>query len=145
MFRCISQVIGIAALGIVLGMPATAGQPQVAPPNITGEWTGIWGPFSPAENTGLAKEKCKALDCTVVRQDSSWQATFQGECGRPYKYTIKMTGRPAGDSVLFKGTTDLSEKDGGVYDWIGRATDREFIGFYTSAKYTGAFRLTRKK
>jgi hypothetical protein len=56
-----------------------------------------------------------------------------------------MDGRQAGEVVLFKGTTDLGEKDGGVYDWIGRATDKEFIGFYTSAKYAGVFRLTRKK
>jgi hypothetical protein len=56
-----------------------------------------------------------------------------------------MTGRPSSEAVLFKGTTDLGEKDGGVYDWIGRATDREFVGFYTSANHTGAFRLTRKK
>jgi hypothetical protein len=56
-----------------------------------------------------------------------------------------MDGRQAGAVVLFKGTTDLGPKDGGVYDWIGRATDKEFVGFYTSAKYSGAFRLTRKK
>src|SRR5947209_4318247 len=85
------------------------------------------------------------LDCTVVNKNGTWQATFEGECGRPYKYTIIMEGRQAGDVVLFKGTTDLGEKDGGVYDWIGRATSQEFIGFYTSAKYTGTFRLTPKK
>jgi len=34
--------------------------------------------------------------------------------------------------VLFKGTADLGPKDGGVYDWIGRATEKEFVGFYTS-------------
>jgi hypothetical protein len=45
--------------------------------------------------------------------------------------------------VLFKGTVDLGEKDGGIYDWIGRADDREFVGFYTSAKYSGAFRMNR--
>jgi hypothetical protein len=81
----------------------------------------------------------------VVRKGDTWQATFEGECGRPYKYTIKMDGRQAGDVVLFKGTTDLGEKDGGVYDWIGRATQKEFIGFYTSAKYSGVFQLARKK
>jgi hypothetical protein len=30
-----------------------------------------------------------------------------------YKYTVKMDGRQAGDVMLFKGTTDLGEKDGG--------------------------------
>ena len=30
-------------------------------------------------------------------------------------------------------------------DWIGRATDKEFVGFFTSAYYTGTFNLTRAK
>ena len=44
-----------------------------------------------------------------------------------------MEGRAAGKTVLFKGTADLGPKDGGVYDWIGRATEKEFVGFYTNA------------
>ena len=52
----------------------------------------------------------------------------------------------AGLSFLdFKGTADLGQKDGGVYDWIGRAVDNEFVGFYTSAGYTGVFNMTRAK
>ena len=87
-----------------------------------------------------------ALDCRVVAADpKTWEATFWGDCGRPYKYTIKMLGRQAGDVVLFKGTVDLGPKDGGVYDWIGKATPKKFIGFYTSRKYTGTFELARKE
>jgi hypothetical protein len=56
-----------------------------------------------------------------------------------------MLGRAAGGAVLFKGTTDLGEMDGGVYDWIGRATSTEFLGFYTSGSHTGTFTLTRPK
>jgi hypothetical protein len=48
-----------------------------------------------------------------------------------------------GKAVLFKGTTDLGARDGGIFDWVGRATDKEFIGFYTSAYSTGVFSLTR--
>ena len=62
-----------------------------------------------------------------------------------YKYAIAMEGRAAGKTVLFKGTADLGSKDGGVYDWIGRATEKEFVGFYTNAYYTGVFTLTRTK
>ena len=115
------------------------------PPDIAGEWSGTWSTYSPAQGAVPAKEICKSLDCKVVFRDGVWAATFEGDCGRPYKYTIKMEGRQVGKAVMFKGTTDLGEKDGGVYDWIGRATDADFIGFYTSAKYTGVFRLTRKK
>ena len=49
----------------------------------------------------------------------------------------------AGSAVLFKGTADLGPKDGGVYDWIGRADDKEFVGFFTSGFYTGVFTMTK--
>jgi uncharacterized protein (TIGR03067 family) len=114
-------------------------------PIVVGEWTGTWGPLVPKPANPAAKSTEMLLDCTVSYKDGLWQATFEGECGRPYKYTVKMEGRQAGDVVLFKGTTDLGEKDGGVYDWIGRADPKEFVGFYTSAKYTGTFRLAPKK
>ena len=39
----------------------------------------------------------------------------------------------------------LGAKDGGVYDWIGRANEKEFVGFFTSAFYTGTFNLARAK
>jgi hypothetical protein len=115
------------------------------PPAIAGAWTGTWGPYSPDPNTASPYAKAQAkLDCKVVPlAEGKWQATFEGECGRPYKYTIQMLGRTAGSAVLFQGSADLGEKDGGVYDWIGRATDKEFVGFYTSQTHVGHFRLTR--
>ena len=59
------------------------------------------------------------------------------------KYTIKMEGRQVGKVVMFKGTTDLGANDGGVFDWIGRANEKEFVRFFTSAFYTGTFTLSR--
>ncbi len=120
------------------GEKIATGTPQVA-----GAWTGDWGPYDPAQGKALDKEKCKQLDCQVVLENGIWQATFEGECGRPYKYTIKMEGREVDGTVLFKGTTDLGKKDGGVYDWVGRATEKEFAGFYTSSHHVGVFRLKR--
>jgi hypothetical protein len=112
-----------------------------AAPDVAGAWSGTWGSY-PAE----AKDKpAMPMDCLIVRKGDAWHATFEGECGRPYKYTIQMDGRQVGEAVLFKGSADLGEKDGGVYDWIGRATGQEFVGFYTSENHTGVFRLTRKK
>lgn len=121
-------------------------------PDIVGSWTGDWGAYDPATGSAMDKAKCKQLDCNVVLKVETgsgnsmvWEATFEGECGRPYKYTIKMEGRQASDTVMFKGTVDLGEMDGGVYDWIGRANDKEFAGFYTSSHHVGVFRLTRTK
>ena len=102
-------------------------------------------PAVPAQGAVPAKEICKNLACKVVNKNGVWEATFEGDCGRPYKYTIKMEGRQIGKVVMFKGTTDLGAKDGGVFDWIGRATDKEFVGFFTSGFYTGVFNLSRTK
>jgi len=132
----------LTALGAMMALLAAPGRSDEAAPRIAGAWTGTWGPLT-AEGRALAG---KQLDCKVVRRkDGQWQATFEGECGRPYKYTIKMLGRQAGKAVLFKGTVDLGAKDGGVYDWIGRADSERFVGFYTSQGHAGSFRLARPK
>jgi hypothetical protein len=134
----------LLALGIGLAKGQNS-QTKEQPPDITGDWTGTWATYNPAQGAVPAKEICKRLDCKIVYKDGVWEATFEGDCGRPYKYTIKMEGRQIGKAVLFKGTTDLGARDGGVFDWIGRATDKEFVGFYTSAHYTGVFNLSRIK
>lgn len=114
-------------------------------PDIDGAWTGTWGVYNPAQGATPPKEICKQLNAKVERKDDIWEATFEGDCGRPYKYTIKMEGRQIGKAVMFKGTVDLGKNDGGVFDWIGRANDKEFIGFFTSAFYTGTFNLSKTK
>jgi hypothetical protein len=144
---------GAATLGVILGLGGvvTAGLTQSKRPRVAGEWVGTWGIYAPprageARTESRYSGKDLRLDCKVTElSDGVWQATFEGECGRPYKYTVKMQGRQAGDVVMFQGTADLGEKDGGVYDWIGRASEEEFVGFYTSQKYTGHFRLARRQ
>jgi hypothetical protein len=132
----------LAVLVALASLPGTIpAQEPASPPNVVGVWAGTWS----IHKVDPAKVPPKALDCIVVRKADVWEATFEGECGRPYKYTIKMEGRQAGGVVLFKGTVDLGPKDGGVFDWIGRANDTEFVGFYTSGRYTGSFQLQRKK
>lgn len=157
------SLVGLASLGLsgafaqdVGQTPKTGGAP-VAPapaPAVAGDWTGDWGMYSPPPKKGdvpaavqkrMYPEQCMQMDCKVeALPDGKWQATFEGECGKPYKYTIKMQGRTAGGVVMFQGSADLGEKDGGVFDWIGRASDKEFVGFFTSKGYTGTFRLARK-
>jgi len=131
---------GLAACAGGAGMAGAAQKGDRAEaPDVTGRWTGTW-----ATQVKNGTAPAMQLDADVVRKrGGKYEATFEGECGRPYKYTIRMEGRQAGKAVLFKGTADLGEKDGGVYDWIGRANGTEFLGFYTSQGYTGTFRLTR--
>jgi hypothetical protein len=118
---------------------------EQAAPDVAGDWTGVWSAYNPAQGGGSPKELCKNLTARISPKDDVWEAVFEGDCGRPYKYTIKMEGRQVGKVVMFKGTTDLGAKDGGVYDWIGRANEKEFIGFFTSSFYTGTFNLSRTK
>jgi len=139
------KLIAIAAL-VLTGMVASSAAEPKKPaktPQVQGKWMGNWGGFDAKSGAVAKKEQCKGLDCVVELKEGVWHAVFEGDCGRPYKYTIKMEGRQIGDSVMFKGTTDLGASDGGVYDWIGRANDKEFVGFYTSAHHVGVFRLTR--
>jgi hypothetical protein len=133
-----SLLITVSAIGQTPGVTTER-------PNIDGEWTGTWGTYSPSQGAVPPKDICKSLGCKVTYKDGVWEASFEGDCGRPYKYTIKMEGRQIGKVVMFKGTTDLGAKDGGVFDWIGRATEKEFVGFFTSAYYTGVFNLSRTK
>jgi len=146
----LSLLVVALAAGSLLAQKAKKSTAPPKMPEIVGAWTGDWGPYDPAKGTTIDKAKCKQLDCNVTLKEESaggkvWEATFEGECGRPYKYTIKMEGRQAAETVMFKGTVDLGEQDGGVYDWIGRANDQEFAGFYTSSHHVGVFRLTRTK
>jgi hypothetical protein len=143
----------VSALSICVLVAVGSGLAQAQAPaaqtptlNIAGDWTGNWSSYNPAKGAESSKELCAKLDAKVAAgKDGVWEATFTGDCGRPYKYTIKMEGRQVGKVVLFKGMADLGPKDGGVYDWIGRATDQEFVGFFTSAGYTGVFNLSKAK
>ncbi len=140
---CFVLLAGAAAAFAQTPPPAAPAKDQA--PDIAGAWTGTWGVYSPAQGTTPPKDICKKLDAKVESKNGVWEATFEGDCGRPYKYTIKMEGRQVGQVVMFKGTTDLGAKDGGVFDWIGRANEKEFVGFFTSAFYTGTFNLARAK
>lgn len=141
----LALIVAACAGSLQSRSPAAEKRPQIA-----GAWTGTWGLYAPPQLGEATPPAQKALpemrlDCKVVEQaDGKWQATFEGQAGGPYKYTIQMEGRQAGNVVLFKGSVDLGPKDGGSYDWIGRATETEFVGFYTSPTYTGHFRLARK-
>ena len=140
---CVALIVAAAALTV--DARGQRGRGPQGPPDIAGKWTGTWSSFNPAQATMQPKQVCKQLDAEVVKNGEGWVATFEGDCGRAYKYKISMNGRLSGGVVLFTGSADLGARDGGAYDWVGRATSQEFIGFYTSAYETGFFNLTRAK
>lgn len=148
--KTLTRLTSLCFILLVAGASALAQTPAAAKakpaaPEIAGEWTGTWGVYSPAQGTTPPKDICKKLDAKIELKDGVYLASFEGDCGGTYKYSIKMEGRLVGKVVMFKGTTDLGAKDGGVFDWIGRATEKEFVGFFTSAFYTGTFNLARPK
>jgi hypothetical protein len=131
-------------LASAIGIGAQGGRGFGGPPaNPVGKWTGTWYAFNPAEGATPPKEQCKSLNAEITKEGEVWKAVFEGDCGRPYKYNITMEGRTVGPVVMFKGTVDLGAKDGGVFDWVGRANDKQFVGFYTSAYAVGTFSMTR--
>jgi len=136
----------VISFGLAIGIAAAQGRggrgPQ-QPLDIGGNWTGTWSNYNPNQTSSQPNVVCAKLDAKVAKVGEIWEASFEGDCGRPYKYSIKMEGRQTGNAVLFKGTVDLGAADGGVYDWIGRATNTEFFGFYTNAFSTGVFTLKR--
>ena len=141
---------GLLIAVVIAGLVATGAAQQrgrglQGPPNVAGAWTGTWSAYNPARATTPPQEQCAKLSANITLKGDVYQAVFEGDCGRPYKYTITMEGRLVGNVVMFKGSVDLGAQDGGVYDWIGRAIDNEFVGFYTSAAYTGVFNMARPK
>src|SRR5262249_49698246 len=107
------KILTLALLILAIRIVPSQGSDERQPsqPNVAGAWTGTWGQYPPEAGKNEKHKEPMRLDCIVVPKRDGWEATFEGECGRPYKYTIKMDGRQAGQVVLFKGTTDLGEKD----------------------------------
>jgi hypothetical protein len=133
--------LGITAAGTISAAAARRASQTVDSLVLPAQWRGEWGPFNPLISRTLQEDQCKLIECQVKRDGELWVATFQGECGRPYKITVDMQGRDVGQAVLFRGTADLGEEDGGVFEWIGRATDDQFVGFYTAGRYSGVFHM----
>ena len=143
--RRVALMLMLLVTTVGLAAQQGPGRGPQPPPEITGQWAGTWSAYSPSKPTAPPKEMCAKLSANITKKGEVWEAVFEGDCGRPYKYTITMEGRLVGSAVLFKGTVDLGAKDGGVFDWIGRASNNEFVGFFTSAAYTGVFSLTPVK
>jgi hypothetical protein len=64
--------------------------------------------YNPAQPAVPPKEQCKTLTAKVSKKDDGYQATFEGDCGRPYKYSISMEGRAAGKA---SGVPDFARVD----------------------------------
>jgi hypothetical protein len=137
------SVLMVLIAGFAIAQERRGARGPQQPLDISGTWTGTWSNFNPAQPSSQPNVVCAKLDAKVVLVNGVWEASFEGDCGRPYKYSIKMEGRQSGNAVLFKGTADLGQADGGVYDWIGRANNTDFIGFYTNAFSTGFFNLKK--
>jgi hypothetical protein len=131
-------IVACCALSLTRGETASS-QPATDVPM---QWVGLWGAFDIEQGKMLDKDYCKRIECVIEHRDGQWHANFEGECGRPYKYSITMQGRAIDGVLMFEGTVDLGPEDGGVYDWIGRADGEHFVGFYTNAHTTGVFRMT---
>ena len=141
------SLLVVLPAALAAGLSVTSARGADKTPDVVGAWTGTWGAYAPPPAPDAPKKPARPpmkLECQVTTAaDGKYEAVFEGDCGRPYKYRIQMPGRLVGKSVLFSGTVDLGKADGGVYDWIGRANDTEFVGFYTSEGHVGSFQMAR--
>ena len=118
----LALIVMAATIGQAQGQSGR-GQTPPGPPEIAGKWSGTWSSFNPAKATTQPKELCKQLDAGVVRDGETWVATFEGDCGRPYKYKISMNGRHSEGVVLFTGTVDLgAQVAASTTGWAARPT-----------------------
>jgi hypothetical protein len=104
----------IVGIGLSSGASAQRGAAgNTAPPDIVGKWTGTWSSYDPAPAATPPREHCAKLDATIVLEAGVWKAAFEGDCGRPYKYSIQMEGKQSGragineiDPLLESGQCD---------------------------------------
>src|SRR4030095_14091543 len=88
------SLVLITVIGVALAQtqnPETSqnkDQAKDSAPDINGVWTGTWGVYNPAQGTTPPRDICKKLDAKVSGKENVWEAIFEGDCGRPYKYTI---------------------------------------------------------
>jgi hypothetical protein len=100
-------LLGGGTLAVIMSvvLAQSRGPAQDQRPRVVGEWTGKWGIYSPpqegAPQPPQHAEKEMRLDCQVVElSDGNWQATFEGECGRPYNWTFAFHAIPASQRQL---------------------------------------------
>lgn len=97
--------------------------------------------------TQLARTARVGWLAVVLAAAAMTSADAQGQRGRGPQPPPEIAGTCTGTWSSFNPAqaTSQPKQDGGVYDWVGRATNNEFIGFYTSAHATGFFNMTRAK
>ena len=105
--------------------PAPAAQP--VPLNIAGDWTGNWSSYNPAKGAESSKELCAKLDAKVAAgKDGVWEATFTGDCGRPYQLHHQ-DGRAAGGESRAVQGHGRSRPEGWRRLRLDRARDRSGV------------------
>ena len=91
------RLVLVSALLLTMAIPAGAqegkrGRGPQGPPNIAGAWSGTWSAYNPARATTPPKEQCAKLTANVTQNGDVWEAVFEGDCGRPYKYRSRWKG-----------------------------------------------------
>ncbi len=93
----------VALALVILFSAQTPPAPSAQAPDVTGEWTGTWSSYNPAQPAVPPKEQCKTLTAKVAKKGDGYEATFEGDCGRPYRYAITMEGRAARQDGALQG------------------------------------------
>ena len=108
-------------------------------PTLSGCWRGCWVSFC-SGHTGKLRGSICQCDATHFR------ATFTGTFWKiiPFKYTVVLTGEPAGDHMHISGQSNLGRLAGGTYYYTGWVTDCHFHLEYRTKKDRGKFEMDRE-
>jgi hypothetical protein len=68
---------------------------------------------------------------------------FSATFGGAGEYDVELAGVTEGETIVFKGSVDLGETSGGVFDWNGSISGEVFDGSYTSQFINGTFKMVK--
>lgn len=106
---------------------------------VSGFYAGDWYGPNPERSLGT-------LTCTATPSGpDSWNALFAATFGDYGEYEVPLEGKREENKVVFGGSVDLGEADGGVFDWSGEIVGDDFTGTYTSRFINGSFRMKRSE
>lgn len=131
-----TRLFSIVIVGVFASGCAHLGESGKGP-DASGYYAGNWYGPNPEKPLG-------ELTCTIEPSgEGNWDALFFATFGGVGEYEVNLAGVTEGDSILFKGSVDLGETSGGVFDWTGIIIDDGFDGEYTSQFISGTFKMTK--
>ncbi len=111
--------------------------------DITGPWKGTWKSDMNQHTGGLRAIVTKEEDGSYyVRYKATYDLIF---IPVTFEHDATLKANVRDGAVYFEGSQDLGWLAGGVYEYTGHATNKDFVSKYKSKGDHGAYSLKRPK